>query len=273
MMTLDQWAKQLLLGTSLEDKLVSPEKITWQDFNPEILPHSPGRLGSLQFSENQMKFPKGASLTDPLKKSQAFHSFANHELLAIEMMAAAILCLPHRDETEIKAKIGLVKSIKDEQKHLKLYQRRMNEHGYELGNFPLNDFFWKQMPKLTTLPSFLALMSMTFEAANLDFALHYQKIFTNLGDEKSAETMRVVFEDEISHVAFGATWLKQWRKNKTLWDYYLEVLPAPLTPARSKGITFFPETRLQAGFPQAFVDNLSSYQDNFRVTNRREWKA
>jgi len=67
---------------------------------------------------------------------------------AIEMMAAAILIYPHSTEEDVRFKKGIVTALKDEQKHLSLYIKRMNELGYEFGDFPLNDFFWRQLEKV-----------------------------------------------------------------------------------------------------------------------------
>jgi len=70
-------------------------------------------------------------------------------------------------------------------------------------------------------------------------------------------------------VAFGSYWLKRWRGDKTLWDYYLSVLPYPLTPARSKGIHFDQEIHRKAMSDDHFIEELTQYDDPFRVTKRR----
>ncbi len=88
-------------------------------------------------------------------------------------------------------------------------------------------------------------MSLTFEAANLDFAHFYEKVFRELGDLKTASTLKIVYEDELSHVQLGARYLEKWRGDKDFWTYYNENLPWPITPARSKGKLFWrrPEKR------------------------------
>ena len=134
----------------------------------------------------------------------ALHSFANHELLAIEMMAAALLIYPHEKEEQKRFKRGVLSALKDEQKHLGLYIARLNELGYEFGDFPLNDFFWRQMDKLKTPSQYAAVMALTFESANLDFAQFYAKIFRSFDDEKTASILDVVLKDELSHVGPGA---------------------------------------------------------------------
>lgn len=262
-----EFAKIILMGESLEDKLHS-SPIIWDEWIPFELPITPGRTGKLSFSENQIKFPKAGRLGEDKMKAIALHSFANHELLAIEMMAAAILIYPHHNDEDIRFKKGVLTALKDEQKHLSLYIGRLNELGYEFGDFPLNDFFWRQMEKLKTPAQYLAMMALTFEAANLDFAKHYATIFREMGDEKTASILDTVLEDEISHVALGAHWLGKWKEDKSLWNYYKESLPWPLTPARSKGIGFDPETHRKAVNDQDFIESLVEYDDDFRVTKR-----
>jgi uncharacterized ferritin-like protein (DUF455 family) len=139
--------------------------------------------------------------------------FANHELLAIEMMAAALLVYPHKTDEDIRFKKGIVVALKDEQKHLALYVQRLNELGFEFGDFSLNDFFWRQMEKLPTAAHYTAVMALTFEAANLDFAQYYADVFRNFGDDRTAGILDQVLEDEISHVSFGTHWMKKWRQD------------------------------------------------------------
>lgn len=263
------FARTILLGENLEDKYFSAP-INWTEYIPFDLPERPARNEKIAFSDKQIKFPKGPNLNQKQNTAIALHSFANHELLAIEMMAAAILIYPHSNDEDIRFKKGIVSALKDEQKHLALYISRLNELGYKFGDFPLNDFFWKQMPKLKTPSQYTAVMSLTFEAANLDFAQYYAKIFRDFGDTKTAEILDIVLEDEISHVAFGAHWMKRWREDKELWNYYLSCLPHPLTPARSKGIGFDPAIHNRAMNDDAFTHSLDLFEDDFKITNR--WK-
>lgn len=267
MMNYNEYAREILMGETLESKLIN-SPINWSEWTDFKLPASPGRNGRIQFSAESMKFPKAGLLNQDDKKAMALHSFANHELLAIEMMAAALLVYPHNTDEDVRFKKGIVTALKDEQKHLMLYIRRLNELGYEFGDFPLNDFFWRQMEKLTTASQYVSVMSLTFEAANLDFAQYYRDVFKRNGDDRTAQIMDIVLEDEISHVAFGAHWMKSWRKDQTLWDYYRNSLPWPVTPARSKGIGFDRALHLKAVTDSDFVQNLSDFNDDFRVTRR-----
>lgn len=268
-MNVREYARQILEGESLEDKLLSSKDLEFDDALVLYeLPKNPGRIKRLEFNNEQVKFPRNTSFHLEEKRGLALHFFANHELLAIEMMAAALLMYPN---TPTAFKKGLVKTIQDEQKHLKMYIARMREFGIELGDFPLNDFFWRSMEKMDTPTKFYAAMAMSFEAANLDFAQFYEQGFRAVEDFKTADIMRVVLEDEISHVALGAHWLNQWRGNMDLWNYYKSNLPGVMTPARAKGIHFDKEIRLKAGLDQSFITSLDEFRDEFKVTNRRNW--
>lgn len=266
------YARLLLEGGELADKLYSSKGLDFSPLNQEYeLPVNPGRKPGLTFNNDQVKFPRAASFHLEDRRGLALHFFANHELLAIEMMAAALLIYPDNTPELIQFKKGLVKTIQDEQKHLKLYMNRMKDFKIELGDFPLNDFFWRSMEKLKTPSHFFSAMALTFESANLDFAQYYEKSFLEVEDFETAKIMRVVFEDEISHVALGAFWLNQWRGDKKLWDYYKDHLPGVMTPARSKGIHFDSSSRIKAGLDQEFINELELFRDEFKVTNRKNW--
>ncbi len=265
MISYTQYAKQILLGGTLEDKLLDVP-VVWTSWESFEIPKAPGRVGIMAFSERQQKFPK--NLFGIQQRAQALHSFANHELLAIEMMATALLIYPHQDEESVRFKKGILSALKDEQKHLSMYIKRINELGYSFGDFPLNDFFWRQMEKLKTPSQYMAMMALTFEAANLDFAQYYKNIFKDVGDHETEKIMEIVLEDEITHVAFGVHWMKRWKGDESLWKYYRDSLPFPLTPARSKGIGFDATLHAKAMNDDNFICELKLYDDDFKITKR-----
>lgn len=272
-MKIDDYARHILYSTKIEDKLLSPQVVT--SFESEFkwdVPLLPEREKKIKFSENlNMKFPKKGSLHLKEKRGQAIHFFANHELLATEMMAAALLKLTDNSEESMKIKKGILSTIADEQKHFSIYNHKMNKLGVEFGDFPLNDFFWSKLASIETMASYMAVMAMTFEAANLDFALMYRDIFEQVDDSESAKIMQIVLDDEISHVALGRHWLDMWKGDKSMWQYYCSLLPENLSPARSKGIVVNQEARLKAGLDQEFVNEVVNYRDDFNVVNRKNW--
>lgn len=281
-MSLYEWAHSILLSEDLDVKL-TPIKLSGHNFNSQdqyvsqyskdILAKGPIRSSKHQMNNRQDKFPKRGSFAQEENRAKAMHFFANHELLAMEMMATAIIYFPTNSEKDHKIKIGIANALIDEQKHFRLYRKRMNELGVDFGDFSINDFFWKYMTKIESLEQFLCMMSLTFEAANLDFSLYYFDCYQEFDDEQSAKIMKTVYEDEISHVALGSHWLnlKAQNQSKSLWKYYLENLPNGLSPARGKGIHFDVNGRKRAGLDHDFLKNSENYKDQFNVVNRSSW--
>lgn len=274
-MKLSELTRSILFGEELSEKLLKVQQIEFDEKTSPIielkdLPKFPARSKKIQFTGKQVRFPKGGFHLDE-KKAIALNSFANHELLAIEMMAAALAIYPHHTDELKRFKRAVLVSLRDEQKHFQLYVKRLQQLGYNFGDFPLNDFFWRQMPQLDTPSKYLAVMSLTFEAANLDFAKCYRDIFTEYDDHKTASILNIVYEDEITHVQLGAHYLGLWKKDKSLWKYYLENLPFPLTPARAKGKVFDESGRKKAKLDDDFIQIIKSYQGDFQITKRKEW--
>jgi len=196
------------------------------------------------------------------------HAFANHELLALELMCRSLVILPNTEELK-DFKQDIVETIHDEQRHLQLYIKRINELGYEFGDFGINDFFWKHGVKVQTPAQYCSFMSLTFEMANLDFSHFYEQKFREVEDDNSTKIMREVFRDEIKHVKVGVDHLELWRENNTLWDYYATNLIFPLTPARSRGINYQEKFRRTVGLNEDFISNVSEFEDGFDITKRR----
>jgi uncharacterized ferritin-like protein (DUF455 family) len=269
-------AKNILFEGDLESKLIDRSFIDLKNidknYNGASIPQLPARAADIKIGHEQVKFPRSRSLADQKRRGLALHFFANHELLAIEMLAAAIYKFPCLNDEDVAFKKSLYSTLVDEQKHLRLYIARMKDFGVEFGDYPLNDFFWRSIRDVETPHQFLSVMALTFESANLDFSRYYAQVFEKLGDHKSAEIMNEIYRDEISHVAVGAHWLKKWRGDRDLWNYYLSGLPSLLTPARAKGIIFEKQAREKAGLDKDFIYQLGNYRDEFQITARKEWK-
>lgn len=274
-MELHELAKHILFEGGLESKLISRSQVDLKQVNKNYegneLPKYPARVKKIQIQQEQVKFPRARSFVDKKRRGLALHFFANHELLAIEMLAAAIYKFPCLNDEDVALKKSFYSTLLDEQKHLSLYLNRMQDFDVLFGDFPLNDFFWRSIQEVENAHQFLSVLALTFESANLDFSRYYSEVFRELGDIETAEIMEEVYRDEISHVAVGAHWLKKWRGNQELWEYYLNGLPPLLTPARAKGIVFEREGRLKAGLDEDFIEKLHSYRDEFKITTRKEW--
>lgn len=264
-MNANAYAEQVLFGESLEDKLRLPGSLETIDFafQQVSLPQNvtPGRPDSLRLNDSGVRtpLPSRPSLVDDRNRGTLLHFFANHELLAAELMALALLRFPDAPE---EFRRGLFKTMIEEQKHTLWYLGRMKECGVTPGEQPVNGFFWKTVSTMESPYDYVARLSLTFEQANLDYSLHFASIMEEAGDPRTARILRKIYQDEIEHVNYGLTWFRHWKKSgQTDWDAYRDCLHLPLSPSRAKGngTGFNRQGRIDAGLPEAFVRNLAVY--------------
>ena len=237
-MNLYHFAQNILESPDIEEKLRHPGKI---DYSPSTevftLQSSPERSSAYAFGKKESKKLQLGELNSERDRGLLLLMFMNHELLAIELMAQAILKFHHSvPEAFLR---GLVQTIIDEQKHCRLYLKRLQELNCQAGDLPLSSFFWDCLSQVESPQAYLAGMSLTLEQANLDFTHHYRDVFAAVGDQKTADILKVVYEDEIRHVQFGVDWMNKWNHDSSFWDYYLQHLPASLDPNRAKSTVYF----------------------------------
>lgn len=268
------WAERILFGDSLDDKLYCPDFITFERVTHGLtIPIMPARNRDIQISNDKMKFPKARTFYDPKKRVIALHSFANHELMAIEIFAAFIVLFPVHEPHFKHFQQHLVQTLKEEQKHFSLYRAKIEKMGSYFGDYPINDFFWKLIRNIKTPREFFSVVSLSLEAANLDFSKYYGGIFKEFEDFEAAQIMNIIYTDEIKHVALGRHYLEQeLSAEETLWELYRKELPDKFSPARAKGIVFDHEGRKKAGLDDNYIKSSFEYRDNFSVVNRKQWK-
>ncbi len=264
-MEIRRFAEQVLFGTRWEDKLVVLDR--YEDRAPGAgiaTPSAPGRPSGLGLDEwhhrEKLRFRDVCHFHSEKERGLVLHFFANHELLALELMALALLKFPQAPE---KFRRGLVQTLKDEQEHVRLYQQRMQEIGVQFGEIPVGDFFWKAIGPMETPMDFVTGLSLTLEQANLDYARHYAEVYRQLDDPETAAILERIYRDEIGHVKHGLTWFRRWQEaGLSEWDAYRQGLRFPLGPARAKGIGFNRVGRLQAGFSADYIDKLELFSQS-----------
>lgn len=263
-MELRDFAESILFEPDLERKLATPTspftdcmpgkaiiKSSLTPARPEILRMQPRR----EHQQPRNQIPN--NFEDPEARGLILHAFANHELLALELMALAILRFP---DAPTSFRLGLARTISDEQRHLRLYWQRMVELGVNLGDAPVNRFFWDCLVDMPSPLAFVTRMSLTLEQANLDFASYYQQLFSSLGDHETARILDEVHQDEIGHVKHGVIWFNRWRdQTQTEWDAYKKSLSLPLSPSRAKGPVFDENARHASGLTPDFIQNLKIF--------------
>ncbi|WDE97078.1 DUF455 family protein [Lentisphaera profundi] len=252
-MNLYHFAQNILESPHIEDKLRHPGKIDYSPLKENLsLKSAPERSDAYSFGKKDSKKLQLGELNSDRDRGLLLLMFMNHELVAIELMAHALIKFSNSVPEEFQR--GLVQTLIDEQKHCRLYLNRLKELSCQAGDLPLSSFFWDCLSKVETPQAYLAGMSLTLEQANLDFTCYYKTLFTQAGDKKTADILKLVYEDEIRHVQFGVDWMNKWNKDSSFWDYYLRHLPTALDPSRAKSNKYFDMSgRLSAQMDEATI--------------------
>lgn len=252
--TVERWAWDYVLTTSLAHKLSPPTPPdVWQSSAVPNRLTAPGRPPELRVVT---KAKKTRGLSAPLGRARALHTFVHHELQAAELMAWAILAFP---SAPLELRKGLVRIALDETRHMQMFEKEIVRLGWAIGDFPVRDWFWERVAACPDPASFVAVMGLGLESANLEHAATFAEKFRQAGDEESARVQEVVGLEEIAHVRFGVKWFTELTGGVD-FDTWVKALPAPLSPLLMRGRPLQRQARLRAGQPAQFIDELEAWQ-------------
>lgn len=258
-MDLRDFAERVLRGATLAEKLAAGGPFTDRQPGAARAFERPARPKELAFVGGRIKdeLPGRSVLHRNEERGKLLHRFANHELLALEIMAATLLRFP---DAPAAFRFGLAATMAEEQEHLGLYLHRMGELGVVPGEIPVNDYFWRCLETVETPMDYVVRMALCFEQANLDFTLKYRDEFSAVGDTETARVMQRVYDDEVGHVKMGLHFFRAWKpKAASDWDAFAAALVVPLSPARAKAEPFDRAGRERAGFDADFISRLALF--------------
>lgn len=263
------FAERVLFSTTLDEKLAPPSAPLTDHDRGEVIAGAPlpGRPQGLAWrtrdskdGSGRAKLPSTPSLVDDERRGELLHFFANHELLATELMALVLLKFP---DAPAGFRQDVLATLLEEQNHTKWYLGRMQQCGVRLGDLPVSGFFWNVVAPMASPLDYVTRLSLTFEQANLDYALHYSAMMRDAGDSRTAGILDRIYQDEIGHVGAGLKWFRRWKsEGQSDWEAFQKHLIFPLSPSRAKanGAAFNAEGRLAAGLDEDFVRALASFE-------------
>lgn len=260
-MEIRELATLILSATTLEEKLFFPQLITDISPGPPLIWDVPTRPAGMGFTRKKAgeKLPPLHAIKSTDETATCLHRFAGHELLAVELMAYALLAFPDAPQS---IRRGICNTLHEEQGHVLLYTKRLQELGCEFGCMPLYEHFWRHTKYFTSIKSYICAMSLTFEMANLDFAPAYGNAFQQQGDAASAKVMKQILDDEIKHVAFGVSSLRRLEPTnmapEALYEAYVSHLPPLIHPKRAKGKWFAAGMREKAHVPSIWIEKIKA---------------
>ena len=267
-MTVRDYAEKVLLSQTLEEKLAPPPAGLSLDpprkgsYRSPDLPGRPELLRPRNARETRTKIPSVEQLGNEEHRSVLLHFFCNHELLAVELMALALLKFPDAPDAFRR---GLLHTLQEEQEHTRLYLDRMSATGTQFGDHSLSTMIWDHIATMESPLEYVSRLSLTFEQSNLDYANYYSKAFARVGDQTTSDLLAKIYKDEIAHVGYGLKWLRRFKQEKESdWDAWHRSLAHPLSPVRAKApertVPFNTQGRERAGLDADFIENLKIYQ-------------
>ncbi len=252
----EAWAESYVLSNELSVKM-SPPPVP-STFRTNGVPWrlaQPGRPTQLRPAPRGQRLPRAEALRQARHRAHVLHAFFHHELQAAELMCWALLAF---SDAELPFRMGLLKIALDEIRHMNGYRRHIEALGFSIGDFGIRDWFWKRVPSCQTKLSFVAVMGMGLEAANLEYAPTFAERFRAVGDEAGAQVQEQIAADEVAHVRFATEWFKHWTGSCD-FDTWLSQLPPPWSPLVLRGEPLALDSRQRAGMPDAFLAALAAY--------------
>jgi len=254
--TIDDWARDYVESTSLAYKCAPPEPPREFAKAASARDLRPGRPPELRVTTDKPRSVTLGAMKDPKARARLIHKFWHHELQAAELMAWGILRFPEQPE---EFRRGLVRIMRDEIRHMGLYTEHLARLGFRVGDFPVRDWFWERVASTQTPVSFVALLGMGLEGANLEHTARFAGWFRTVGDELGAQAQEQIGREEVAHVRFATRWFRTWTGGVDFDTWRLE-LPPPLTPVLLRGKTLRRDLREKAEMPGEFLDRLSAWR-------------
>lgn len=104
-----------------------------------------------------------------------------------------------------------IKVADDEAKHFLLLEGRLNDLGASYGDLPAHDGLWESSEKTAhDFAARLAIVPMVLEARGLDVTPAMIDAMQKQDDQKTAEILQIIHDDEITHVRAGTVWFEEW---------------------------------------------------------------
>lgn len=139
------------------------------------------------------------------------HAIAHIELNAIDLAADMAGRFAHEVEEDARADFvrDWLSVMDDEARHFRLIADRLEALDTRYGALPAHDGLFEAAARTAhDWKARLAIAPLVLEARGLDVTPGMQQRFLSAGDPESAALLKIIYEDEIGHVAAGSKWFR-----------------------------------------------------------------
>ena len=165
------------------------------------------------------EMPRRRKAGSDKSKVALLHAIAHIELNAIDLAWDIIARFAGHSDSNTAEGFTLprafyddwIKVADDEAKHFLMLCDRMSDFDAAYGDLPAHDGLWEASEKTAfDLPARLAVVPMVLEARGLDVTPKMIEIMGQQGDQKTADMLQIIHEDEVTHVRAGTVWFESW---------------------------------------------------------------
>lgn len=220
-----QNALAVLQAAAPEEKVAAAQKLAseWAEtadigLKVNDIPDAPARPQAPKLVPP--KEVKRRRLGSPQGRGALLHAIAHIEFNAIDLAADMIARFGHHPDianTNRSAFIGdWISVCQDEARHFELLQTRLTELNMSYGDLPAHNGLWEAAVKTKSrFEARLAIAPMVLEARGLDVTPTMIEKLTDVGDTDSADILKIIYNEEIGHVAIGARWFQKLAQKKS----------------------------------------------------------
>ncbi len=188
----------------------------------------------------------------PQGRIALLHAIAHIELNAVDLHWDMVARF-HESNMPLGFYDDWVKAADEESKHFNLLCDCLEAMGSHYGALPAHAGMWRAAEDTAgDILGRLAVVPMVLEARGLDVTPGMIEVFERAGAEDAVAALRVIYAEEVGHVAYGSKWFNYLCGQQGLdpQPVFLELVRryfhAPLKPP------FNDEKRAQAGLPPDF---------------------
>lgn len=199
------------------------------------------------------KLPK-RSLNTESGRAAFIHAITHIEFNAINLALDAIYRFQNLPQQYY---LDWLKVANEEAQHFTMLRNRLIQLGCDYGDFDAHNGLWEMAVKTSEdVMVRMALIPRVLEARGLDVTPTMISKFEKLGDMQTASILKIIFEQEIEHVAVGSHWFRYACEQKELEpdQTFKELLQLHFS-GELRG-PFEIDARLSAGFSNKEIEAL-----------------
>jgi uncharacterized ferritin-like protein (DUF455 family) len=170
---------------------------------PNLRPERPARPELLEPN----KMPRRRKAGNAENRKALLHAVAHIELNAIDLAFDIVARFGEqmpREFTDDWIQVG-----DDEARHFTMLGERLASLDCAYGDLPAHDGLWQSAEETKDdIAARLAIVPMVLEARGLDVTPAMIDRFHRFGDSESANVLKTIYEEEVSHVAAGTRWFR-----------------------------------------------------------------